>query len=731
MASDAATSSSLTAPTVVADDSSYDADLDLPRLAGDIDRASLVALAIGLAALVLYAVAPNRDRFAASLATILCFALAPSLFPSVRARLGTPVCPLNWVLLLFLFQLVIDPLLVCYSGPFVNTLPVLPSDAAVNASLFVSVVAWAAFVAGSEIALRWQPTMPSFVRAQLSRFRPEVAPNRIAVVFALIGVAGMGLAFHSPGALYDYFHKAGGHVGAKNNLANSGLAQSASVLLRPFLAFALIVPWCGWVDRRRADQRLVWRTLGIMVLVLLASATYSYNRAAAVTPLLAMIAVYGLRVLRLRFGAICVVVVLSLGLLTAARAYRNTNFTISQVITSPHALRAVLAKVNLNHEIQIYTSAPQFLGYLLEYTGWGSDPHYGRTLVSSVMFPVPHLGAPFRATSGPVIYNHLIYGEQSKDTDQIAPFQGELFLDFTFPGIVAGYLCLALGLRQVQRWFERSANALSRIVAVRSNLDGFPRDRQPRRLQSDRPLLLLAHPGVRRSRASPRHPTRRPGLGCEAMSYGDHILASGERRGVSDFEMMLGRFLYERHFQGKAPVLDLASGRCWFARQNTRDIQAVDIAPELVEHFAAEGIQITEGSAYAIPHEDETFEAVFCCWLFEHLQTPDLAMREIHRVLRPGGMCFLVVPGEHQLSHGFFDDYTHVRPYTPNSLTQLARSNGFGAPVIAHLPYTRFWGRLIPALGHERALTWLGRSDRWLRPLRIVNRNMLTLMCYR
>lgn len=214
------------------------------------------------------------------------------------------------------------------------------------------------------------------------------------------------------------------------------------------------------------------------------------------------------------------------------------------------------------------------------------------------------------------------------------------------------------------------------------------------------------------------------------MAYGDHILATGGG-GVGHFELMLGRFLYERHFQGKAPVLDLAAGRCWFTRQNVRDIQALDIAPELVEHYSAQGIQITEGSAYAIPHPDATFAAVFCCWLFEHLDAPDAAMREIHRVLQPKGMCFLVVPSEHQLTKGFFDDYTHLRPYTRNSLVQLACSNGFSAPVISHLPYTRFWGRLIPALGQQRALMWLRLADRWLRPLWIVNRNMLTLTCYR
>lgn len=448
----------------MAGDRRVDAGPAQPRLRGlapQLDRAALAPLTIGLAALVLYAASPNRDRFSASLGAILCFALAPALFPSVRARLDTPVCPLNWVLLVFLFQLVIDPLLVCFSGPFAFTLPVLPSDDAVNASLLVSVVAWAAFVAGSEVAPRWEPVMPPFVRALLSRPRPQVAPNRIALAFALIGVAGLGFAYHSPGALLDYFHRAGGHVGVENNAGNSGLVQSASVLLRPFLAFALIIPWCGWIDHRRPEQRLVWRTLAIMALVLLASSTYSYNRAAVVAPLVAMVAVYGLRVLRLRLWVLVAGAVLAFGLLTAARAYRNTNFTISQVTTNSSTRQAVLANVNLNHEIQIYTSAPQFLGYLLERTDWGNDPHYGRTLVSSAMYPVPLLGAPFRATSGLVIYNHLIYGEKSSDTDQIVPFQGELFLDFTFPGVVAGYLCLALGLHRLQRGFERSVSAVA------------------------------------------------------------------------------------------------------------------------------------------------------------------------------------------------------------------------------------------------------------------------------
>lgn len=212
------------------------------------------------------------------------------------------------------------------------------------------------------------------------------------------------------------------------------------------------------------------------------------------------------------------------------------------------------------------------------------------------------------------------------------------------------------------------------------------------------------------------------------MSYGDHILSTGKGR-VGRFELLLGRYFYERHFRRLAPILDLAPGRCWFTKQNPSDIHAVDLAPEIVEHYAAEGLQITQGSAYDIPHADGSFRAVFCCWLFEHLDDPDRAMREIHRVLQPDGLCFLVVPSAHQLTRGFYDDYTHVRPYTRASLTQLAYMNDFARPAIEHMPLTFLTARVMEVGGESLAYRYLQFADRSLRRAGILNRNMLTLAC--
>ena len=44
------------------------------------------------------------------------------------------------------------------------------------------------------------------------------------------------------------------------------------------------------------------------------------------------------------------------------------------------------------------------------------------------------------------------------------------------------------------------------------------------------------------------------------------------------------------------------------------------------------------GDIYDLPFEDGTFDAVFTNAVLEHLSEPESAVREIHRVLKPGGM---------------------------------------------------------------------------------------------
>jgi ubiquinone/menaquinone biosynthesis C-methylase UbiE len=160
------------------------------------------------------------------------------------------------------------------------------------------------------------------------------------------------------------------------------------------------------------------------------------------------------------------------------------------------------------------------------------------------------------------------------------------------------------------------------------------------------------------------------------------------------------------------------------------DIVAVDNAPDLVEHFRREGINIRQGDAYKIPAPEEYFEGVFCCWLLEHLHEPDRAMREMRRVLKPGGYACVIVPTPHDME-AFYADYTHVRPFTKISLKQLAEDAGFIRHKAEYLPWMRGLSRVLAYSGPRLAQAYLRFADHSLRRVGLVNRNNLMLEAWK
>lgn len=151
----------------------------------------------------------------------------------------------------------------------------------------------------------------------------------------------------------------------------------------------------------------------------------------------------------------------------------------------------------------------------------------------------------------------------------------------------------------------------------------------------------------------------------EKLADNDHeILAARELKTLRILERLSGaHFLLEG-----ASVADIGSGDQFLKpefealgmRYNGYDIEDLDI-----EHDT-------------LPLEDNSQDLIISFALLEHLRHPENMFTESMRCLKKGGSLLINTPNWKYSSDIFFDDYTHVKPYTPQSLRAILLDFGFG-----------------------------------------------------
>jgi len=169
-------------------------------------------------------------------------------------------------------------------------------------------------------------------------------------------------------------------------------------------------------------------------------------------------------------------------------------------------------------------------------------------------------------------------------------------------------------------------------------------------------------------------------------------------------------------------LLEVGCGRggfaCWMAQQANPPecIQAVDYSAAAIRKGRAlasalhvKGLQWTVGDIQDLPTRDETFDTVVSCETIEHVPSPGKAVKELARVLVPGGVLLLTTPN-YLGPMGAYRAYCRVmgRPFTE-----------VGQPInkLTHLPRTLWWlrnaglrAREVQGVGHY--FPWPGAPAR-------------------
>ena len=127
-------------------------------------------------------------------------------------------------------------------------------------------------------------------------------------------------------------------------------------------------------------------------------------------------------------------------------------------------------------------------------------------------------------------------------------------------------------------------------------------------------------------------------------------------------------------------VVDLGAGYCDFINNVAANKKyAVDISSEL-SNFAAPSVEEINNTAWnltALP--DASVDVIHASNLFEHFDDAELlkVMKEVKRVLKPGGKLILMQPNYRYSYKTYFDDPTHKKVFSHESLKSFIISHDF------------------------------------------------------
>lgn len=144
-------------------------------------------------------------------------------------------------------------------------------------------------------------------------------------------------------------------------------------------------------------------------------------------------------------------------------------------------------------------------------------------------------------------------------------------------------------------------------------------------------------------------------------------------------------------------ILDIGCGTGTFVVQLKRrdaslQVTGLDPDPKALHRAktkvrrAAVAAQLDEGFADELPYQESSFDLVFSSFMFHHLEGEDRekTMKEVLRVLKPGGSFHLLDFVSDHTSHGFLSRLVHshaeMKDNTHERILQLMSRAGFMNP---------------------------------------------------
>lgn len=150
-------------------------------------------------------------------------------------------------------------------------------------------------------------------------------------------------------------------------------------------------------------------------------------------------------------------------------------------------------------------------------------------------------------------------------------------------------------------------------------------------------------------------------------------------------------------------------------------VDAVDIGDWIRQLQPQRDFPLHVGTLRDQDWPDQQFDAVYAQDILEHLQHPLAELRELARILRPGGVIYVHVPNYASLTirfgvsrFAYNEPLGHLNYFTPKTLTEMLGLGGFERVRLGsdHLEFRDFFRRgEFDYAGFEQSLFQAGRQE--------------------
>ncbi|EKE06755.1 MAG: methyltransferase type 11 [uncultured bacterium] len=139
-----------------------------------------------------------------------------------------------------------------------------------------------------------------------------------------------------------------------------------------------------------------------------------------------------------------------------------------------------------------------------------------------------------------------------------------------------------------------------------------------------------------------------------------------------------------------------------FLQDASYKAKGIDFSDTALRYCKSRGLDVQYGIATKIPMPDNSFDIITALDVVEHIEDDKNVIKELYRVLKPGGICIITVPA-HMWLWSYHDvSLHHKRRYSKNSLKQLANLvsqdffiSWFHMFILIPVTFVRFFGKLL------------------------------------